>query len=164
MWVTTKVYFREKLISQVCQLKPNYFLVAEYSRPGYWLIDRRQPEEDKPPVKIEDERAEHNSGCTDLQILPMYEETKFPYVVSRNKFKIDIIDLVDKYIFTLCEESNTSAMTQKMSIATSRQPTGHSIEIYFACQIADRRGVRCLSIEPKIVTKMQHVPEEDYFQ
>ena len=148
----------------MCQLKPNYFLVAEYSRPGYWLIDRRQPEEDKPPVKIEDERAEHNSGCTDLQILPMYEETKFPYVVSRNKFKIDIIDLVDKYIFTLCEESNTSAMTQKMSIATSRQPTGHSIEIYFACQIADRRGVKCLSIEPKIVTKMQHVPEEDYFQ
>ena len=129
VWVTTKVYFRDKLISQICQIKPNYFLVAEYSKPGYWLIDKRQPDEDKNPVKIEDERAEHNSGCTDLQMLPMFEETKFPYVVSRNKFKIDLIDLVDNYIFTLCEESNTSGMTQKMSISTTRQPAsgGHSI-------------------------------------
>ena len=41
VWVTTKVYFRDKLISQICQIRPNYFLVAEYSKPGYWLVDRR---------------------------------------------------------------------------------------------------------------------------
>ena len=94
----------------------------------------------------------------------MFEETKFPYVVSRNKFKIDIIDLVDNYIFTLCEESNTAAMTQKLSISTTTVTGGHSIEIYFNCQLADRRAVKCLSLEPKIVKKMQHLPEQDYFQ
>ena len=87
--------------------------MAEYSKPGYWLIDRRE-EEEKEPVKIEDERPEHNSGCTDLILLPQFEETKFPYVISRNKFKIDLIDLVDNYIMTLCEESNTSSLNSKM--------------------------------------------------
>ena len=89
--------------------------MAEYSKPGYWLIDRRD-EEEKEPIKIEDERAEHNSGCTDLKVLPMYDEIKFPYVVSRNKFKIDLIDLVNNDIMSLCEESNTSSLTSKLQI------------------------------------------------
>lgn len=100
VWVTNKVFFRDKLISQLCEIKPSFFIVAEYSKTGYWLVDRNV--EDLEPRKIEDGRAEHNSGCTNLQLIPMYDEVKFPYVVSRNKFKIDLIDLVDQRVSTLC--------------------------------------------------------------
>ena len=65
--------------------------MAEYSRTGYWLVDL-DAEEGKEPLKIEDERPEHNSGCTDLKFIPMYDDSTFPYVISRNKFKIDLID------------------------------------------------------------------------
>jgi hypothetical protein len=39
-WETNKLYFRDKLISQVCQITDGKYLVAEYSQPGYYIIDR----------------------------------------------------------------------------------------------------------------------------
>jgi len=41
-WVTSKVYFKDKVISQVCQFNPGQFLVAEFSQPGYYVIDRHE--------------------------------------------------------------------------------------------------------------------------
>ena len=116
VWVQEKVYFRDKLISHLCQIRPGFFLVAEYSKTGYWLVDRNEP--DKDPEKVEDLRPEHNSGCTNLEMMPMYDPKWFPYVLSRTKFKLDLVDLVDKKVLTLSVEANTSAMTPKMVIQT----------------------------------------------
>lgn len=52
------------MVSQVLEVKPKLFMVADYSKPGYWLIDTAN--DSKPPVQIIDTRDEHNSGCTDL--------------------------------------------------------------------------------------------------
>lgn len=41
-WESTKIYLRDKLISQVCQISPERYLVAEYSQPGYYIIDRNE--------------------------------------------------------------------------------------------------------------------------
>ena len=64
VWQTNKVYFKDKLISQLCEIRTGFFLVAEYSKTGYWLLDRS--EEELAPGKIEDLRTDHNSGCTGL--------------------------------------------------------------------------------------------------
>ena len=152
VWETNKVYFRDKLISKIIPLRPKFYLVAEYSKPGYHLVDRSSEELD--PGRIEDRRAEHNSGCTDLVLVPMYDPKWFPYAISRNKFKIDLIDLDEKRVYTICAESSTAALTPKMVVESTRQKDGHSIEIYFTCQVADRRAVKCMQIEPKIVKKM----------
>ena len=106
--------------------------MAEYSRTGYWLIDR-EAEEGKEPLKIEDERPEHNSGCTDLKFIPMYDDSTFPYVISRNKFKIDLIDLTEHRIHTFYEDQNSTTMTSKLQLRTTKHLEGHGIDIYYNC-------------------------------
>ena len=49
-WETTKTYLKDKMISQICQFSPGKFLVAEYSQPGYYIIDRNNTESQ--PLKI----------------------------------------------------------------------------------------------------------------
>ena len=71
-WVTSKVYFKDKVISQLCQFNPGQFLVAEFSQPGYYVIDRHEIGATQ-PLKIQDTRVDHNSGCTDLQLIPMFD-------------------------------------------------------------------------------------------
>ena len=111
-------------------MRPGVLMVAEYSKPGYWLID--VTEQSNTPIKINDHRAEHNSGCTDLQFVPgMYQEKKFPYVVARCKFGIDLVDIDEKLVYSLCKESSTSSLGPKMAILTSKQANGHSIKLYF---------------------------------
>ena len=38
-WETEKVFMKDKMISQICQYSPGEFLIAEYSQPGYHIID-----------------------------------------------------------------------------------------------------------------------------
>lgn len=146
VWQPSKTYFKDKLISHLCQIRPGFFLVAEYSKTGYWLVDRNEPDLD--PGIVEDLRQDHNSGCTNLELVPMYDPKWFPYAISRTKFKVDIIDMVDKRVFTLLAESNTSGMTPKMVIQTKKMEGGNALCVNFNTQIADRKAVKCLTIDP----------------
>jgi hypothetical protein len=75
-WISSKVFFRDRLISQICQVGPSWFVVAEYSQPGYFLIDRNTEEQ----ISITDSGPGHNSGCTDLLLL----STR--YILACNRF------------------------------------------------------------------------------
>jgi len=88
--------------------------VAEYSKTGYWVVDRNN--ENAEIIKIEDTRTDYNSGCTNLELMPLYDQKWFPYVISRTKFKIDLVDLSDRCVVTLCQETNTSGMTPKLVV------------------------------------------------
>ena len=92
--------FKDKMISQICELRPGHLLVAEYSKIGYWIVDRTDEEAEM--IKIEDTRTDYNSGCVNLIPIPLYDEKWYPYVISRTKFKIDLIDLQDRCVMTLC--------------------------------------------------------------
>lgn len=46
---------------------------------------------------------------------------------------------------------------------TQKYLEGHGIDIYYNCQIADRRATKCLSIDPKLVKRMYKQPLADYF-
>ena len=52
-WDSARVYFRDKLISQVCLIAPDRYLVAEYSQPGYYIIDRTEI----PDTKLDSSRS-----------------------------------------------------------------------------------------------------------
>ena len=96
-------------------------------------------------------------------MMPMYDEKRFPYVISRSKFKIELVDLADKNIITLCTDSNTSGLQSKMQMSTTKHLAGHSIEIYFNCLIADKRATKCQTLHHDTVTRMFKEPEGDYF-
>jgi len=52
VWQQSKIYLRDKTVSQILEIKPKLFLVAEYSKPGYWLVNRNEGEEEKSPILI----------------------------------------------------------------------------------------------------------------
>lgn len=116
VWVQNKVMFKDKMISQICELRPGHLLVAEYSKIGYWIVDRTDEEAEM--IKIEDTRTDYNSGCVNLIPIPLYDEKWYPYVISRTKFKIDLIDLQDRCVMTLCQDTNSTGMTPKMVVQT----------------------------------------------
>ena len=133
-WETSKVYLKDKMISQLCQYERGQFLVAEYSQPGYHLVDRSDTNADsaKQPFKILDKRNEHISGCTNLVKIPLWDKEKFPYVLSRNRYKIDLIDVKNRAILSLFNEMNTSNMYPKLVAETTQSEMGgHKILIYF---------------------------------
>ncbi len=52
VWHQSKIYLRAKTVPQILEHNTKIFLVAEYSQPGYWLVDRNQGEEEKSPILI----------------------------------------------------------------------------------------------------------------
>lgn len=96
--------------------------------------------------------------------MPLFDPKLFPFLISRSKFKIDLVDIEEHRIYTLCAESNTTGLTPKLVVNTQRKEGGHCIDIYFTGQVADKRATKCLSIEPSIVKKMFKEPDRDYFR
>lgn len=66
------------------------------------------------PKKIEDPR--YNSHTTDLKALFPDCFSDFPYIVSRNKNSINLIDLRNKHIQPLIEIKNQDLFCEKMSV------------------------------------------------
>jgi hypothetical protein len=58
-------------------------------------------------TKIEDTRKGHNSNCNDLRLAPMFDLKTFPYVIARNRFMVDLIDVKNQTIHTIADENNT---------------------------------------------------------
>lgn len=84
-------------------------------------------------------------------------------MVARCKFGIDLVDLDEKVVHSLCTESSTSSMHSKMAIMTSKEVGGHSIQIYFNAQMADRRALKYLTVDAKLVKNLTKEPERDYY-
>ena len=60
---------------------------------------------------------------------------KFPYVFSRNRYKIDLIDVKNGNIFTLYNDTNTANMCQKLVVEAVDSGTDtQKIVIYFNSQ------------------------------
>ena len=112
-------------------------MIAEYSQPGYHTIDWEAFQENPEikPLKIRDARLEHISGCTNLIRIPLWDKIKFPYVISRNRYKVDLIDVKNGKIMPLFNETNTSNMYPKLVAETVKSDlNGHKILIYFNSQ------------------------------
>lgn len=52
--------------------------------------------------------------------MPLFDPKWFPYVISRSKFKIDLIDFEERRVYTLAQESNTTGLTPKLFMNTQR--------------------------------------------
>jgi hypothetical protein len=119
---TSKIYLKDKVISQVHQISPDQYMCAEYSHAGFWLIDRQVlPTEEELKTnkpfglsKLEDTREGHNSNCTDMRLVPMFDLKTFPYVIARSRFKVDLIDVKNETIHTIVNEMNTANMYNKL--------------------------------------------------
>ena len=66
--------------------------------------------------------------------LPYYDQTSFPYLLSRNKFKIELIDTKNKRVETLVNCSNQSGISSKLAVVSQND----KMEIYFIGVSADQ--------------------------
>ena len=65
---------------------------------------------------IKDGREEHISGCTDMVVPEMFHLQTFPYIFTRNKFKVELIDIKNQTIHQLASELNTTNMYTKLVV------------------------------------------------
>ena len=63
-WSLSKVYFRDNLISHFYEIQKDQLMVADYSKPGYTIVDLKNCT----TYTIEDtSESGHNSGCTSIE-------------------------------------------------------------------------------------------------
>ena len=66
-------------------------------------------------------------------MISLFDENRFPYIIARNRFKIDLIDLSTMKIHSLGSEMNTSNLNPKLRVATvlDKKTSAHRIDIYY---------------------------------
>jgi len=69
---TSHVYFADRVISQIIQTAPGNFLAAEYSKPGYLVVDRHASAANQTSSQILDKRDAHICCCTDMAVPEMF--------------------------------------------------------------------------------------------
>lgn len=85
--------FSGKYVTQVTLLPRGSFLCSIWNQSGVFVVDRTPRSK---PMKIEDPR--YNSHTTDLKALFPEQFGELPYVVTRNKNGINLIDLRNRHI------------------------------------------------------------------
>jgi len=70
---------------------------------------------------------EHNSGCTSIVKPPQFDINHFPYLIARNRFKVDLVDVKNMRVEGLASILNTPGMQSKLGIQISRD----SLDIYY---------------------------------
>ena len=83
------------------------------------------------PQKIEDPR--YNSHTTDLKPLFPEQFIELPYIVTRNKNSINLIDLRNRHIQPLIEIKNSDLFCEKLNVRTDSE-TGQVFLMYVTWQ------------------------------
>ena len=85
--------FTGKYVTQICLLPRGEFLCSIWNQSGVFIVDRSPKAK---PQKVEDPR--YNSHTTDLKPLFPDHFQELPYIVTRNKNSINLIDLRNRHI------------------------------------------------------------------
>ena len=82
----------------MCNLGRGKFLVAVWNQSGLYVIDRSVNYTGTPakPFKIEDPK--YNSHTTDLKPLFPNNLDILPYIITRNKNAINLVDLNNRHV------------------------------------------------------------------
>ncbi len=70
------------MISTICQYDVGKYCVADYSQPGYFLLDIKTGST-KPIIDVR--KSGHYTGCTSLLKPPQFHLKYFPYLFARTK-------------------------------------------------------------------------------
>ena len=105
-----KIFFG-KYVTQLCPVSATGYLVSIWNQPGLWLCERRPGCK---PEKIEDPR--YNSHTTDIKPLFPDQIADFPYVVSRNRNSINLVDLRNRHTQPLIEIRNSDLFCEKLCL------------------------------------------------
>ena len=88
-----------------------------WNQSGTFLVNRSPDFSGKPqkPIHLEDPRF--NSHTTDLKPLFPNQMEEFPYIVTRNKNSINLIDINNRHIQPLIEIRNAELFCEKITIS-----------------------------------------------
>ena len=120
--------FTGKYVTQVGLLPRGAFICSIWNQSGVFIVDRNPKNK---PQKIEDPR--YNSHTTDLK--PLFPEnfSELPYIVTRNKNSINLVDLRNKHIQPLIEIKNSDLFCEKLNVRQD-QDTGQVMLMYVTWQ------------------------------
>jgi hypothetical protein len=82
----------------------------------------------------------------------MFNAETFPYLIARNRFKVDLIDIKNNRVEELASSLNSPGTQTKLAIHTSRE----SLDIYFNNCSSDGKDsfLNRLSLERDLVQKL----------
>jgi len=90
------------------------FLVSIWNQPGVYLVDRKSGLK---AAKIDDPRF--NSHTTDIKPLFPDQLSEFPYVVTRNRNAINLVDIRNRHTQPLIEIRNSDLFCEKLCLSNA---------------------------------------------
>lgn len=120
--------FNGKYVTQIILLPKGNFLCSIWNQSGVFVVDRTPKSK---PVKIEDPR--YNTHTTDLK--PLFPDffAELPYIVTRNKNSISLIDLRNRHVQPLIEIKNSDLFCEKLNVRSDPE-TGNIFLLYVTWQ------------------------------
>ena len=116
--------FTGKYVTQIVLLPKGNFLCSIWNQSGVFVVDRVPKSR---PVKIEDPR--YNTHTTDLKPLFSSQFSELPFVVTRNKNSISLVDLRNRTIQPLIEIKNAELFCEKLQVRTD--PSSGSVYLLY---------------------------------
>jgi hypothetical protein len=118
--------------------------VSVWNQSGVFLVDRSQAASGKATKPIHIEDPKYNSHITDLKPLFAGALRDFPYIVSRNKNAICLIDLRNNHIQPLIEIRNAELFCEKLAI--NQDPENGAIKLMYVSWQNDRTFVKEITL------------------
>jgi hypothetical protein len=85
----------------------------------------------------------HNSGCTDIEKVPMFDGLKMPYLLMRSRFSLDIVDTTGHRLYPLVfDQMNAQGLTRKMASRMISTGDGLALEVYMVCDAQAKEPIR----------------------
>jgi hypothetical protein len=112
------------------------------------LVERRPGHK---PEKIEDPR--YNSHTTDIKPLFPDEITEFPYVITRNRNAINLIDLRNRHTQPLIEIRNSDLFCEKLCLTID--PDSRNIRLMYVSWQKDHTFVKEIQLPGKFIETLK---------
>ena len=78
------------------EVADDYIMTSDYNQPGYYLINRATKD-----IKKFEEVISDNRGCFDIQPLPNFHLTDFPFVLVKARKGVVLLNLATLDVFEL---------------------------------------------------------------
>jgi len=158
-----RAYLEGQLISQAVEYTPQGFLVTDFNKPGYYMIDRREENVKKSkrrePTFIEDQKFIYGA-CTDLNPMPGFDMNTFPYLLTRTSFSINLFDLKRKQTHTLILDKKPGFDNQFMSVFSN---VDGKVSIVYCAMTKDENfdAIKIFSLPMKFLEGLRHFSNND---
>ena len=148
--ISAEEYFKGNLISQVFEYAPNKLIASDYFKHGFFLVDRASND-----IRELQNLSYITKNCTDIKPMPFYNFEKFPYLLTRTQFTINLIDLKKENIYPLLFDRKPDFDNEFMSLI---EDSNGKIGIVYAVMTKDSKqdAIKSIILSKKFINGLYH--------